>query len=160
MPRVGGFDSHQALHLGFEMATAKRYDQLIKNSDTDPKNFGQDINMKSAVKIEFLGNLPGFIDFMEKTFKNPNDVIFVVGSPGDSAFIPERVQAAINYLKKMEPQLAISKDVQEAVKAFIEGFPEVENLLRDGMKINAIKRVRELTNCGLKTAKDIVEGVP
>ena len=37
--------------------------------------------------------------------------------------------------------------------------PEVRHLLAQGQKINAIKRVRELTGIGLKQAKDLVDGL-
>ncbi len=37
--------------------------------------------------------------------------------------------------------------------------PEVHELLARGLKINAIKRVRELTGVGLKEAKDLVDGL-
>lgn len=36
---------------------------------------------------------------------------------------------------------------------------EVQQLVRDGRKIDAIKQVREVTNLGLKEAKDIVEAI-
>ncbi len=38
-----------------------------------------------------------------------------------------------------------------------DGMVEVDALLRQGKKIHAIKRYRELTGCGLKEAKDAVE---
>ncbi|MEU7632264.1 50S ribosomal protein L7/L12 [Nocardia sp. NPDC049220] len=37
------------------------------------------------------------------------------------------------------------------------GLDEVDALLAQGKKIQAIKRYRELTGCGLKEAKDAVE---
>lgn len=37
---------------------------------------------------------------------------------------------------------------------------EIQDLLAHGNKIQAIKRVRELTGMGLKEAKDYVEGLP
>jgi hypothetical protein len=36
---------------------------------------------------------------------------------------------------------------------------EIVRLMRENAKINAIKKVREYTNCGLKEAKDFVEGM-
>ncbi|PXX59871.1 ribosomal L7/L12-like protein [Nocardia tenerifensis] len=39
-----------------------------------------------------------------------------------------------------------------------QGFAEVDALLAQGKKIQAIKRYRELTGSGLKEAKDAVEG--
>ncbi|BDT94891.1 hypothetical protein IFM12275_48670 [Nocardia sputorum] len=38
-----------------------------------------------------------------------------------------------------------------------DGMVEVDALLRQGKKIHAIKRYRELTGCGLKEAKEAVE---
>ncbi|MGK8489526.1 ribosomal protein L7/L12 [Nocardia asiatica] len=38
-----------------------------------------------------------------------------------------------------------------------DGMAEIDALLRQGRKIHAIKRYRELTGCGLKEAKEAVE---
>ncbi|MEU7765511.1 50S ribosomal protein L7/L12 [Nocardia sp. NPDC049190] len=38
-----------------------------------------------------------------------------------------------------------------------DGLGEIDALLAQGKKIQAIKRYRELTGCGLKEAKDAVE---
>ena len=53
------------------------------------------------------------------------------------------------------------KDFDEANAAFAnltpEGQSEVDQLLRDGKLINAVKRIREETGRGLKDAKMIVD---
>jgi ribosomal protein L7/L12 len=39
------------------------------------------------------------------------------------------------------------------------GLAEVRDLVRRGKKIEAIKRYRELTHCGLKEAKDAIDAM-
>jgi large subunit ribosomal protein L7/L12 len=56
------------------------------------------------------------------------------------------------------PMVASVPSVHAFPPAFLRKMSTIFAYVTNGQKINAIKEVRELTGCGLKEAKDVVEG--
>ena len=77
----------------------------------------------------------------------------------DASDVYERIrilEAKVEYLAQ-HLGIETAAPAQAAMAAAIP--PDVVALARAGDKIQAIKRYRELTNCDLREAKDVVESI-
>lgn len=78
---------------------------------------------------------------------------------GDNDFLAEfenDAHGAVDYIKariEEDKQKLVDNTMKMMARAYIE------DLRRDNRKIDAIKRVRSLSNMGLKEAKDLVEAL-
>ena len=131
--------------------TATRFDHIAKEAGLITKLPGRSKIMSSKITFEYEGNLAGLIEFMEARFKEPNEFTFKIH--GDQKFEADEtpkdrlIKAVLFRLNKPSSYAPALNGNLHVLLTAIKG----------NLKIQAIKDLRNITDCGLKEAKDAVE---
>jgi len=126
-----------------------RFDHIAKEAGLITKLPGRSEVMHIKLEVEYEGNLQGLIEFLEETFKEPNALVLKVSVIATRGPSPR---------EDLVRPLLTAWGCSHAEKAFLDNLDKIFSHLRVGEKIQAIKLVREVTNTGLREAKEAVEG--
>ena len=107
--------------------------------------------MTSTTTLKFSGTLAEFKSYLDAMFKDSLNIeVEGIVSPAD----PLRLHPM--YDLAAEVAHALHVPVEKLLRSGID-ITAVVDEVRHGMKINAIKILRSLTDAGLKECKDVVE---
>ena len=129
-----------------------RFDHIAKEAGLIEKLPGRSRIMHTKLEVEYEGNLPGLIEFLESTFKEPNALVLKVSVTATKG--PSPREALVRELLSTWKR----SDEPRVEAAFLAHLDTIFAHMKADQKINAIKQVREVTGTGLKEAKDAVEG--
>jgi large subunit ribosomal protein L7/L12 len=173
--------------LGDRRLTAKELDQLASLPPADQlrgRVFGMIVSPLQRTVSVLAAPLAGLARLLEARRKQLEESGAAAGEGGDMATVDELVQSLgdlkvldlANLVKKLEEEWGVSAAAVAApavsaaapsgdgaaAAAPAEAQTEFDVVLKDfgAKKIEVIKVVRELTNLGLKEAKDLVEAAP
>jgi large subunit ribosomal protein L7/L12 len=173
--------------LGDRRLTARELDQLASLPPADQlrgRVFGMIVSPLQRTVSVLAAPLAGLARLLEARRKQLEESGAAAGEGGDMATVDELVQSLgdlkvldlANLVKKLEEEWGVSAAAVAApavsaaapsgdgaaAAAPAEAQTEFDVVLKDfgAKKIEVIKVVRELTNLGLKEAKDLVEAAP
>ncbi len=115
--------------------------------------------MKATVDARFDGSFKQLVEWMNQTFKNPDDmrVRVIVGNfPLVNEVIPApepSYSPEAHKLKNLSGTKLSLAEAEDAVK-------KIQRIAKKENKIGAIKACREVSGMGLKEAKEFVEALP
>lgn len=109
--------------------------------------------IRGTIRVEYAGNLQGLVEFLEANFKDPSTLTLNV----TAAHEVKRGKTALETLAD-ECLRSMSGTTPNAREELLKSFPEALEAIRGGAKIQAIKILRTATNCGIREAKDAVDG--
>lgn len=117
--------------------------------------------MKAEMDARFDGSFRQFIDWMEETFKAPDDmrVRVRIGAFAQELPAPPSPQVFSREALKLASISGVSGAVLTGRQAE-EIIGAIFKLTQSNQKINAIKLLREKSGLGLKEAKDFIEALP
>jgi len=117
--------------------------------------------MKTYLDARFDGTMREFIEWMTATFKNPDDlhVRAVIGNAPIATAGEPVVHMVFSEQALKLSKLTLNRLSPEAAEDVVKKILKIAHAKESG-KINAIKALREMTDVGLKDAKDFVEALP
>ena len=132
--------------------------------------------MKAELNIKFEGTYEELLVWAEETFKNPEGLQVRVQFGDAKAALMNEVPRAADPVFEPGLRSGVSRRTFTAFSQLIgpqswtnlptldlnrreDALAGIVQSMRAGVKINAIKKVREYTQCGLKEAKDFVESI-
>jgi ribosomal protein L7/L12 len=119
--------------------------------------------MKAQLDARFDGSFKQFCEWIQETFKNPDDlrVRVVVGNFDLREEVVVEHTTFSNEAQKLHalPGVAVALSLPQA-EALLKAIRKVQRSTRGDSRIQAIKMLREKTHIGLKEAKDFIESLP
>jgi ribosomal protein L7/L12 len=140
-----------------------RFDHIAKEAGLIEKLPGRSRIMHTKLEVEYEGNLQGLIEFLEATFKDPNGVMLNVTALQKTGLTPREalvreLWASHETEHPSPPVNGWGRSAPTYEKALLAELDNIFVHMKAGLKIYAIKAMREATGSGLKEAKDAVEG--
>jgi ribosomal protein L7/L12 len=107
--------------------------------------------------VEYEGNLAGLIEFLETNFKDPNALSLMVKASCSHKPIQTPLEKLAIQVCSMVHSSAAG-GTQRDEPSPVGALPSILEYCKANRRIEGIKVIRAVTNCGLKEAKDAMEG--